>query len=111
MDLVLLAIVTTLNHLIFCRANYVGISGLFFFFQDLEFVQVLYLLYVIGMQNVAIVQILIVRRVAVNLAAGGSLVGSKPLLPIMVEEGAVVGCMAGVSMVLDWVLGRSEVNP
>lgn len=74
--------------------------------------QVLYLLLVIGMQNAAIVQILIVRHVAVNFSAEGSLVGSETLLPIMVEEGAVVGPMvAGVLMVLDWVLGHSEVNP
>lgn len=74
--------------------------------------QVLYLLLVIGMQNAAIVQILIVHRVAVNFLAEGSLVGSETLLPIMVEEGVVVGPMvAGVLMVLDWVLGHSEVNP
>lgn len=73
--------------------------------------QVLYLLLVIGMQNAAIVQILIVHRVAVNFLAEGSLVGSETLLPIMVEEGVVVGPMvAGVLMVLDWVLGHSEVN-
>lgn len=73
--------------------------------------QVLYLLLIIGMQNVVIVQILIVRRVAVNLSAGGTLVGSETLLPNMAEEGAVVGPMAGVLMVLDWVLGHSEVKP
>jgi hypothetical protein len=85
----------------------------FFFFQDIEFVQVLVLLYVIEMWIIVTVLILIIRVVchgAVILAEGGILVDIKTLHPLTVGEGAVVGHLVELLMGLVLVLAHSEVK-
>ena len=84
-----------------------------FFFQDIEFVQVLVLLYGIEMWIIVTVLILIILVVchgAVILAVGGILVDIETLHPLMVEEGVVAGHLVELSMDLGLVLAHSEVK-
>lgn len=78
---------------------------------DIEFVQVLGLLYVAGMLIISTVQILIipVAHCAVEELATGGMLGDIVLAhPLMVEEGVVTGHLVEDLMGLDLVLAHSE---
>lgn len=78
------------------------------FFQDIECVQVLVLLYAVG-QIIASVPILTMRvacRGTVNLAMEGILVDIEILHPLSLEEGVVAGHLVEVLMDLTLVLGH-----
>ena len=84
------------------------------FFQDIEFVQVLVLLYVVGMQITVMVPILIAqvaRQEIVILVMGGILADIETLHLLIVEDWVVAGNTAAeVLMGLETVLDLSEVK-
>lgn len=83
------------------------------FFQDIEFVQVLVPLYVVGMQITVMVPILIAQvahHEAVILVMGGILVDIETLHLLIIEDRVVAGHSAEVLMGLDMVLDPSEVK-
>jgi hypothetical protein len=81
------------------------------FFQGIDFVQVLVLLDVVGMQIADTVLILIIRwphLEVVILAMGGIVVDFEILHPPMLEEEVVADHLAEVLMGLDLVQGLLE---
>lgn len=101
MVLVLLELISFIFYWVFC-------------FQDIDFVQDLFLQTVEGIQNVDTVLILIIHHVDAILSVGENLVDTETLHPFLEEEeeeGKVAGGLVEVGFLMDleWFLVPLEV--